>query len=284
MNRRIGFLIDMDGVIYRGNELIDGSVKFINLLEQRQIPFTFLTNNSQRTQKDIIVKLNRWGLKINEDNVYTSALATARFLSQQKPNGTAFIVGEGGLFNALNDVGYAIVDKNPDFVVIGEGRLLNLEIMELAVRLVSKGARLIATNLDANCPTAEGEIRPGCGAFVKLIEEATGKKAFSVGKPCPIIFRSARKRLNLGTDDTIVIGDTMETDILGAVSLGLTSILTLTGSTKRNDLINYPYRPDIIIESIKEMPDILDSHILTANLNHSDFKDSDFRNYKFIET
>ncbi|MBF0207157.1 MAG: HAD hydrolase-like protein, partial [Oligoflexia bacterium] len=120
------------------------------------------------------------------------------------------------------------------------------------------------TNLDPYCPTADGEIRPGCGAFVKLVEEATGKKAFSVGKPCPIIFRSARKRLNLGTDDTFVIGDTMDTDILGAVSLGFRSILTLTGSTQRSNLIHYAYSPDIIIESIKEMPALLDE-ILSNN-------------------
>lgn len=255
--KRIGFLIDMDGVVYRGSELVPGAVEFINLIAKKQIPFTFLTNNSQRTPKDIAVRMKKWGFNITENNIYTSALATAYFLDKQLPNGTAFIVGEGGLSNALSDVGYAIDDKHPDFVVIGEGRALTLEAMELAVKMVYRGARLVATNLDPNCPAAGGTIRPGCGAFVKLIEEATGKKSFSVGKPSAIVFRAARKRLGLQTDETIMIGDTMETDIMGGVISGLKTILTLTGSTRKEDLINYPYRPDYIIKSIAEMPSLL---------------------------
>src|SRR5882724_5660594 len=179
-------------------------------------------------------------------------MATARFLARQKPNGTAFVIGEGGLLTALHINGYAIVDKDPDYVVIGEGRTLNFEMVEAAMGMILGGAKLVATNLDPNCPTPNGT-RPGCGAIVAMLEAAAGVKAFSVGKPSPVMLRAARKELGLTTDQTIVIGDTMETDILGGVQLGYRTILVLSGGTRREDLVRYAYRPGLVVDSIAEL-------------------------------
>lgn len=248
----IGYLIDMDGVIYRGNELIPGADRFIHELRKGEVPFRFLTNNSQRTRRDVATKLCRLGIEVEEEHVFTCAMATARFLAQQKPNGTAFVIGEGGLLTALHRNGYSIVDKDPDYVVIGEGRTVNFEMVEVALRMVLGGAKLVATNLDPNCPTQAG-MRPGCGALVSMLESASGLKAFSVGKPSPIMLRGARKDLGLSSENTVVIGDTMETDILGGVQLGHRSILVLSGGTKEEDLPRYAYRPDLVVNSLNDL-------------------------------
>lgn len=247
-----GFLIDMDGVIYRGNELIPGANAFIQQLTENEIPFLFLTNNSQRTRLDVVMKLRRMGIDVEEHHVFTCAMATARFLASQKPAGTAYVIGEGGLLNALHQNGYAVVDKSPDYVVVGEGRTLTLEMVETAVQMVLDGARLIATNLDPNCPTQTGT-RPGCGAIVSLLEVATGLKAFSVGKPSPVMMRTARKQLGLATSETIMIGDTMETDILGGAQMGYRTVLVLSGGTRLGDLERFAYRPDVIVDSIADL-------------------------------
>ena len=247
-----GYLIDMDGVIYRGSELIPGADRFVNELRSARVPFLFLTNNSQRTRRDVATKLQRLGLDVGEEHVFTCAMATARFLAQQKPRGTAFVIGEGGLLTALHTNGYAVVDKEPDYVVVGEGRTLTFEMVEAALRMVVGGAKLVATNPDPNCPTHAG-VRPGCGAIVAMLEAASGVKAFSVGKPSPVMLRAARKELGLTTDQTVVIGDTMETDILGGVQLGFKSILVLSGGTRRGDLARYAYRPDKVVESIADL-------------------------------
>src|SRR5580693_6257748 len=238
-----GYLIDMDGVLYRGTEVITGADTFIQQLRAREIPFRLLTNNSQRTRRDVVAKLNRMGIDVDEEHIFTSAMATARFLARQSPGGTAFVIGEGGLLTALHQNGYAVVDHEPDYVVVGEGRTFNLELVEAAVRMILRGAKLIATNLDPNCPTQDGT-RPGCGAMVAMLETATGVKAFSVGKPSPVMMRAARKELGLATDETTIIGDTMETDILGGVQLGFHTVLVLSGGTKREDLPRYTYRPE----------------------------------------
>jgi NagD protein len=247
-----GFLIDMDGVIYRGSELISGAQRFVSLLRRTDVPFLFLTNNSQRTRRDVATKLRRMGIQVEERHVFTCAMATARFLAQQKPNGTAFVIGEGGLLNALHLNGYSIVDHDPDYVVVGEGRALNFEMFETAVRMIQNGAKLVATNLDPNCPTQQG-MRPGCGAIVALLETATARKAFSVGKPSPVMMRAARKELGLSADETIMIGDTMETDILGGVQMGYRTVLVLSGSTRKEDVDNYAYCPDSIVESVADL-------------------------------
>ena len=253
-----GYLIDMDGVLYRGPELIPGADRFVHELRQRQIPFRFLTNNSQRTRRDVATKLARMGIEVEDEHVFTCAMATARFLAQQKPNGTAFVIGEGGLLTALHQNGYAVVDHDPDYVVVGEGRTFNLELVEAAVRMITRGAKLIATNLDPNCPTQHG-LRPGCGALAALLETATGVKAFSVGKPSPLMMRAARKELGLATEETTMIGDTMETDILGGVQLGFHTVLVLSGGTRREDLERYAYRPDVVVDSLAELTECLEA-------------------------
>ncbi|MBL9124186.1 MAG: HAD family hydrolase [Planctomycetaceae bacterium] len=242
----------MDGVIYRSNELIPGAQQFVSRLLALGIPFAFLTNNSQRTRRDVATKLRRMGIDVEEQHIFTCAMATARFLAQQKPGGTAFVIGEGGLLQALHHNGYSIVDHDPDYVVVGEGRSINFEMMEAAVRMIVGGAKLIATNLDPNCPTSQG-LRPGCGATVAMLEAATGIKAFSVGKPSPVMMRSARKELGLATAETTMIGDTMETDILGGVQMGYRTILVLSGGTQREDLVRYAYRPDLVVDSIADL-------------------------------
>ncbi len=257
-----GYLIDMDGVIYRGSEMIRGANTFIDRLRALNIPFLFLTNNSQRTRRDVATKLKRMGFDVEERHIFTCAMATARFLAQQKPGGTAYVIGEGGLLNALHANGYAIVDHDPDYVVVGECRTMTFEMMEAAVRMIVNGAKLIATNPDPNCPTQHG-LRPGCGAITAMLEVATGVKAFSVGKPSPVMMRAARKELGLRTAQVTMIGDTMETDVLGAVQMGYRSVLVLTGGTRREDLRHYAYQPDMIVESIADLIEHLPQEAFT---------------------
>ena len=247
-----GLLIDMDGVIYKSSQLIPGADLFIHSLRERGVPFLFLTNNSQRTRRDIAAKLQSMGVDAKSEDVFTCAMATARFLASQKPGGTAYVLGETGLTTALHHNGFAIVDKDPDYVVVGEGRTYTFEMLEHATNLVLGGARLIATNMDPSCPTSSGT-RPGCGAVVALLEEATGKKAFSVGKPSPIMMRAARKELGLDAAHTFMIGDTMSTDVLGGVQLGYHTVLVLSGGTKREELDAYSYQPDTVVESVADL-------------------------------
>lgn len=248
-----GFLIDMDGVIYRGAKIIPGADTFVNGLVERNFPFLFLTNNSRHTRRDVVVRLNRIGINVEERHIFTSAMATARFLASQKPDGTCYVLGEGGLILSLHSSGLSVVDHDPDFVIVGEGRTLTLEMVERAIDFVLDGAKLIATNLDPS-PKIKGWMKPGTGAIVAMLEEATGKKAFSVGKPSSIMMRAARKELGLETAGTTIIGDTMDTDILGGVQMGYRTILVETGWSKREDLVNYAYRPDLILESIADLP------------------------------
>jgi len=249
---RKGFLIDMDGVIYRGGQLIPGAERFIALLLEHNVPFLFLTNNSRRTRRDVKTKLERMGIRVEEDHIFTCAMATARFLARIEPRGTAYVIGEGGLLQALHRNGFSIVDDDPDFVVVGEGRTFTMEAIEAAAQMILRGAKLIATNLDPNCPT-DGGLRPGCGAVVAMLEATTGVRAFSVGKPSPVMLRTARKQIGLTTEETTIIGDTMETDIIGGVSMGYRTILVLTGSTSRDDLDRYAYGPDRIVPSVAEL-------------------------------
>lgn len=247
-----GVLLDMDGVIYRGTELIDGAAELIGTLVENEIPFRFLTNNSQRTRRDVATRLQRFGLPVTEKHVYTCAMATARFLARQKPNGTAYVIGEGGLLTALHRNGYAIVDKEPDYVVVGEGRLFSFEQLEAALRMILAGSKLVATNLDPNCPTDQG-MRPGCGATVAMLESASGVKAFSVGKPSPFMLSDACRDMGTHAEHVVMVGDTMSTDILGAVQMGLQSILVLTGTTKIDDLKHFAYQPNLVVDSIGEI-------------------------------
>jgi len=252
----IGFLLDMDGVIYRGGQLIAGADRFIARLRHEQIPFRFLTNNSQRTRRDVALKLCRLGLPAEADDVFTCAMATARFLASQKPGATAFVIGENGLAAALHHNGISVVDDDADYVVVGEGRTLNFEMIERALRLIEKGARLVATNPDATCPTDAGT-RPGCGAIVAMLEKATGREAFSVGKPSGVMMRMAQAELGVRSRDTVMVGDTMSTDILGGIGMGYHTVLVLSGHTQMEHLDAYAYQPDWIIESVDHMPEPL---------------------------
>lgn len=252
-----GYLVDMDGVLYRGPEMIPGADVFIRQLRARNIPFRLLTNNSQRTRRDVVAKVARLGIEVDEEHIFTSAMATARFLARQKPGGTAYVIGEGGLLTALHQNGFTVVDHEPDYVVVGEGRTFNLEMVEAAVHMILDGAKLIATNLDANCPTQRG-LRPGCGAMVAMLEMATGLKAFSVGKPSPVMMRIAGDELGLAPDEITMIGDTMETDILGGVQFGFHTGLVLSGGTRAEDLPKYAYRPEVIVDSVAEFTELLD--------------------------
>ncbi|WFB36816.1 HAD-IIA family hydrolase [Kiritimatiellota bacterium B12222] len=256
-----GFLIDMDGVIYKSNDVIPGAIEFIELLKKKNIPFSFLTNNSQRNRRDIQKKLRYLNIHVDETHIFTCAIATARFLASQTTHRSVYFIGESGLQQALYRNGFAIDDHTPEYVVIGEGRTANMEMIDKAVQFVHRGSKLISTNPDPSCPTSDG-IRAGCGAIVALIEQATGKQAFHIGKPNPIIFREARRALKLRMDQICMIGDTMETDIIGAVQMGMQSVLVLSGGTKEEDLPQFAYKPGMVIpnvasliKDVKAMPD-----------------------------
>ena len=247
-----GYLIDMDGVIYSGSELIKGADLFITKLVENNIPFLFMTNNSQRSRRDVVNKLAGLGMIVEEEHVFNSAIATARFLARLKPNGTAYVLGEGGLLTSLHKNGISLVSQDPDFVVLGEGRNFTLEMVNQAVEMILGGAKFIATNLDPS-PKKKGWSNLGIKAIVAMIEEATGRKAFSVGKPSPVMMREARKELGLTTSETTVIGDTMETDILGGLQMGYRTILTLSGVAKLEDLGNYAFGPDQVVNTVAEI-------------------------------
>lgn len=247
-----GLLIDMDGVIYGGDTLIPGADKFIARLIQGDIPFTFMTNNSQRTPLEVVRKVKRMGITIEERHVYTSAMATGKFLASQVPNGTVYVLGEGGLLSSLHENGLTLVNTDPDFVVLGEGRNFTLEMVEKAVDMILAGAKFITTNRDPS-PKKKGWANLGIAATTAMIEEATGIKAFVVGKPGPVMMRSARKFLGLETAFTTVIGDTMDTDIQGGVQMGYKTILVLTGVSKKEQLVHYAFKPDLVVNSVNEI-------------------------------
>lgn len=247
-----GLLIDMDGVIYSGETLIDGADRFISNLLKNDIPFTFMTNNSQRTRLEVVRKLKLFDIDITEDHVYTSAMATGKFLGDQGSNGTAFVLGEGGLLSSLHENGITLVNTDPEFVVLGEGRNFTLEMVQRAVDMILAGAKFITTNRDPS-PKKPGWNNLGIGATTAMIEEATGRKAFVVGKPGPVMMRSARKYLGLETAETTVVGDTMETDIQGGVQMGYKTILVLSGITKKEHISRYAFKPDLIVSSVAQI-------------------------------
>jgi len=247
-----GLLIDMDGVIYGGDEMIEGADEFIAHLLKSEIPFMFMTNNSQRTKLEVVRKLKKLGIEVTEDHVYTSAMATGKFLADQAANKTAYVLGEGGLLTSLHENGLTLVDTEPDFVVLGEGRNFTLEMVQKAVDMILGGAKFITTNRDPS-PRKPGWNNLGIGSVTAMIEEATGRKAFTIGKPSPVMMRSARKAMNLETADTTVIGDTMDTDIQGGVQMGYRTILVLSGVTKKEDLNHYAFKPDLVVGSVKDI-------------------------------
>ncbi|WP_225321470.1 HAD-IIA family hydrolase [Rhizosphaericola mali] len=236
-------------VIYSGEELISGADKFIHTLIKQNVPFTFMTNNSKPTALEIVRKLKKMGVNVETKHIYTSAMATGKFLGDQSKNGTAYVLGEGGLLTSLHENGITLVDNDPEFVVLGEGRNFTLEMVQRAVDMILAGAKFIATNRDPS-PKKPGWNNLGIAATAAMIEEATGRKAFVTGKPSPVMMRSARKYLGLETADTTVIGDTMETDIQGCVQMGYKTILVLSGISTKEQLGYYAFKPDLIVSSI----------------------------------
>jgi NagD protein len=251
------YLIDMDGVLVKGSVMIPGADGFIARLKARGVEYLVLTNNPMYTPGDLSHRLFKTGLEIPAERIYTSALATARFLQAQraavgKAQGAAFVIGESGLTEAIHDAGYVITDRDPDYVVLGETRYYNLEIVTKATRLVAGGAHFIATNPDPNGP-AEGGIVPACGAMAALIERASGKSPFFVGKPNPLMMRTALNYLGVHSEETVMVGDRMDTDIVAGIESGMDTILVLSGVTRREDVARYPYQPGRILGSVAEI-------------------------------
>jgi NagD protein len=246
------YLIDMDGVLVSGRTIIPGADAFIERLKARGVEYLVLTNNPLYTPVDLAHRLQTISLDVPAERIFTSAIATARFLQAQKPDGTAFVIGESGLTEAVHAVGYVITDHDPDYVVLGETHSYNVELITKAIRLVATGARFIATNPDPSGPTEEG-IVPACGAMAALIEVASGVSPFFVGKPNPLMMRMALNFLDVHSEDTVMIGDRMETDILAGVESGMETILVLTGSTRREDVTRFPYQPTHVLESVADI-------------------------------
>ena len=247
------FIIDMDGVIYHGNRLLRGAGEMVAWLREKDKRFLFLTNSSERSPVELSQKLARLGIKVGPEHFYTSALATASFLASQKPGGSAYVIGEPGLINALYEAGYTMNNVNPDYVVIGESHNYGLDTVEKAVNLVLEGARLIGTNPDLNGPAENGMV-PACGALISPIELATGRKAYFVGKPNPLIMRHALRRLGATREETAIVGDRMDTDIVAGVETDIETILVLSGVTRREDMLRFAYAPRHVLEGIYEIP------------------------------
>ena len=253
LHARKGFICDMDGVIYLGNQLLPGVAEFVNWLNENDKRFLFLTNSSERSPKELQQKLQRMGLDIGEEHFYTSALATAAFLKKQAPGCTAFVIGAPGLLNALYDVGVTMNDVDPDYVIVGETASYNYEVITKAVRLVLNGARLIATNSDLTGPTEFG-IAPACRSLVAPIELATGKKAYFMGKPNPLMMRTGLQLLGVHSEEAAMVGDRMDTDVIAGMESGLATVLVLSGCTSRTDVNDYPYRPTYILNGVGDIP------------------------------
>lgn len=252
VKNKIGFICDMDGVIYHGNKILDGVADFVNWMIDNDKKFVFLTNSPERTPHELSMKLQRMGLDVSAGHFYTSAMATAEFLSSQKPGCTAYVIGEAALSKALYDVGIYMNDVNPDYVVVGETRTYSFEKIEKAIELVNKGARLIGTNPDITGPTERG-VMPATGALIAPIEIATNKKAYFVGKPNPVMLRHGLKKLGCHSEEIAFIGDRMDTDIIAGIESNVDTVLVLSGVTAREDIDNYPYRPKYVLDGVGDL-------------------------------
>jgi len=246
------FISDMDGVIYHGNKLLPGVPEFVEWLKREKKKFLFLTNSSERTARELQEKMSRLGIDLEEHVFYTSALATAYFLAAQRPGGTAYIIGEAGLINAMYNAGYTMNNYNPDYVVVGDTRSYSFEKIEQAVNLVLKGAKLIGTNPDLTGPVENGII-PATKALISPIELATGRQAYFVGKPNPLMMRIALKRIGCSNEETIIIGDRMDTDIIAGIESEIETLLVLTGISTLKTVDKFPYRPTYILEGVYDL-------------------------------
>lgn len=246
------WLTDMDGVLVHEGKALDGAAELIKQWQDAGTPFLVLTNNSIYTPRDLSARLRAGGLDVPEDRIWTSALATADFLKSQNPRGTAYVIGESGLTQALHDIGYVQTDVDPDYVVLGETRNFSFENLTKAIRLINSGARFIATNPDATGPSAEG-VLPATGAVAALITKATGKDPYIVGKPNPMMFRSAMRKIDAHSQTTGMIGDRMDTDVVAGIEAGLHTVLVLTGIADEAEIQRYPFRPTEILMSVADL-------------------------------
>ncbi|MEC5128118.1 HAD-IIA family hydrolase [Verrucomicrobiales bacterium BCK34] len=250
------WLTDMDGVLVREGEAIPGAAQFLDRLIQKKRNFLVLTNNSIFTPRDLAARLANSGLTVPESRIWTSASATAQFLNDQAPNASAYVIGEAGLTTALHEIGYTLTNTAPDFVVLGETRTYSFESITTAIRLVEKGSRFIATNPDVTGPSPEGPL-PATGSVAALITKATGVSPYFIGKPNPMMFRSAMNKIEAHSESTAMIGDRMDTDVISGIEAGLETFLVLTGSTQRDDIKRFPFRPKHIVDSIANIVDFV---------------------------
>jgi NagD protein len=250
------WLMDMDGVLIHEDHAIPGADRFLARLRELELPFLVLTNNSIYTRRDLSARLRSNGLEVPEDAIWTSALATARFLEDQRPGGSAFVIGEAGLTTALHSGGYTLTERDPDYVVLGETRTYSFERITQAIRLIADGARFIATNPDPTGPTPDGPL-PATGSVAALISRATGVEPYFVGKPNPLMMRSALNAIDAHSESAAMVGDRMDTDVVSGLEAGMHTVLVLTGSTQRVEAERFPYRPSRIVDSIADLIDEL---------------------------
>ena len=254
-NEKKGFICDMDGVIYHGNQILPGVAAFIDWLHRENKEYLFLTNNSGYTPKELQQKLARMGLDVPEEHFYTSALATAAFLKKQAPGCSVYAIGEAGLLNALYDAGITMNDVNPDYVVIGEGKGYSLDTLTKATNLVLKGAKLIGANSDLTGPIENG-IMPACRALVAPIELATGKQAYYCGKPNPLMMRTGLDILGCHSAEAVMVGDRMDTDVISGMESGMSTVLVLSGVSTRETIDTFAYRPSIVLDGVGSIVDV----------------------------
>jgi NagD protein len=253
LRNKKAFICDMDGVIYHGSNLLPGVKEFVGWLKAEQKKFLFLTNSSAKTLRELSEKLGRMGLDVDETHFYTSARATAAFLSKQKPCGSAYVIGDAGIINALYDEGYSINDTNPDYVVVSESDNYDYARICKATKLVNEGAKLIGTNPDLTGPVEGGLMIPSTGALLAPIELATGSKAYYVGKPNPLMMRNALRKLECRREDTAIIGDRMDTDMIAGIESEITTVLVLSGVSSRESTRQFAYRPDYILNGVGDI-------------------------------
>jgi NagD protein len=246
----------MDGVLVHEGQAIAGAAAFLDRLQEAQRPFQVLTNNSIYTPRDLAARLETSGLRVPEASIWTSAMATAQFLADQTPGGSAYVIGEAGLTTALHEAGFVLTESSPDYVVLGETRTYSFTAITRAVRLIDAGARFIATNPDPSGPSPEGKL-PATGAVAAMIATVTGRTPYIIGKPNPMMFRSALNRIDAHSESTVMVGDRMDTDVVAGIEAGLETVLVLTGSTSRADVERYPFRPSRILDSIADVVDLV---------------------------
>lgn len=248
------WLTDMDGVLVHEEQALPGAQEFIDALQDQGLPFMVLTNNSIFTARDLSARLRASGLDVPEDRIWTSALATAAFLNSQAPNSSAFVIGEAGLTTAIHDIGYVMSSQDPEYVVLGETRTYSFDAIATAIRLIEQGAKFIATNPDATGPSLQGTL-PATGAVAALITHATGLEPYYAGKPNPLMMRSALNRIGAHSETTVMVGDRMDTDVVAGLEVGMRTVLVLTGSTDREKIGTFPYRPTAVFGGVGDLTD-----------------------------